>query len=307
MKRFLISILLLGLLCGCNSTPKNLNDGASVEQVDNNNISTEDESKVSSAPSSEASTPQSSVNVSSAISSTQPTNQATWSNLSSKKLGWGQGYAVNDKNQPTGCIQYQQKYGHLGGVFIGSDEKNICLTFDEGYENGYTAQILDVLKEKGVKSVFFITYDYAKRNADLVKRMINEGHVVGNHTYNHPSLPTVSDERVISEIKRLHDYIKEQFGYEMTLFRAPMGEFSEKTLAITQSLGYKSIFWSFAYKDYDTNAQPEKQAAFERITKAAHNGGIFLLHAVSKTNTEILGDVIDNFKGQGYTLEIKGL
>ncbi len=293
MKRFLISILLLGLLCGCNSTPKSLNDGASVEQVDNNNISTEDESKVSSALSSE-------------ISSTQSTHQVSWGNLSSKKLGWGQGYAVNDKNQPTGCIDYQQKYGHLGGVFIGKDEKNICITFDEGYENGYTAQILDVLKGKGVKAIFFITYDYAKRNADLVKRMIDEGHIVGNHTYNHPSLPTVSDEGVISEIRRLHDYIKEQFGYEMTLFRAPMGEFSEKTLAITQSLGYKSIFWSFAYKDYDTNAQPENQAAFERITKAAHNGGIFLLHAVSKTNTEILGDVIDNFRGQGYSLDIKG-
>jgi len=298
MKRFLIAILLLGLLCGCNSNPKPLNDGASIEQVDNNNISTENEDNASSNASSDTK--------SRAVSSTQSTHSANWSNLSSKKLGWGQGYAVNDKNQPTGCIDYQQKYGHLGGVFIGSDEKNICLTFDEGYENGYTAQILDVLKGKGVKAVFFITYDYAKRNANLVKRMIDEGHVVGNHTYNHPSLPTVSDERVISEIKRLHDYIKEQFGYEMTLFRAPMGEFSEKTLAITQSLGYKSIFWSFAYKDYDTNAQPENQAAFERITKAAHNGGIFLLHAVSKTNTEILGDVIDNFKEQGYTLDIKG-
>ena len=279
MKKILIAVLLIGMLCGCSATPKTLNDGASIEQVNNTNVSTEEKSSVSSAD---------------------------WSNLSSQKLGWGQGYNVNDKNQPIGCIDYQQKYGHLGGVFIGSDEKNICITFDEGYENGYTAQILDVLKEKGVKAVFFVTYDYVSRNCDLVKRMIEEGHTVGNHTYNHPSLPTVDDERVASEIQSLHDYVKEQFGYEMTLFRAPMGEFSEKTLAITQSLGYKSIFWSFAYKDYDTTAQPDNQTAFERITKAAHNGGIFLLHAVSKTNAEILDSVIDNFREQGYTLEIEG-
>jgi len=295
MKKIIIALMLIMTLCACSATPDTNNDGVSIEQVDNNNISTEDEAPVSSAES-----------ITSEAVSSNSVSSAIQSSLSTVRQGWGQGYNVNSANQPTACIDYQQKYGHLGGVFIGSAENNICLTFDEGYENGYTPQILDTLKEKKVKAVFFITYDYAKRNGDLVKRMIDEGHTVGNHTYNHPSLPTVSEERVKSEIMRLHDYIKEQFGYEMTLFRAPMGEFSEKTLAITQSLGYKSIFWSFAYRDYGTSAQPENNAAYNRITKAAHSGGIYLLHAVSKTNTEILGDVIDHFREQGYTLEIKG-
>ncbi len=291
MKKFLLCTLIFCLLCGCSATPHKDEKKAEVEQIDNGNVSAENNSSSSS----------------SIISSTASSYSDNFDNLSGRKIGWGQGYNVNDKNQPISCIEFQQKYGHLGGVFIGKDEKNICITFDEGYENGYTSQILDTLKSKNVKAVFFITYDYAKSNKELVKRMIDEGHTVGNHTYNHPSLPTVSADRVKSEISRLHDYIKQEFGYEMTLFRAPMGEFSEKTLAITQSLEYKSIFWSFAYKDYDTNAQPENQAAYERITKAAHNGGIFLLHAVSKTNAEILGNVIDNFKNQGYSLDIKGL
>ncbi len=296
MKRILICALAFCLLCGCSATPKT--EDRNAEQINNGNIAA-DNSGTSSCTSGGA--------ASSSIISSEPCFYSNgFDNLSGTKHGWGQGYNVNEKNQPISCIEYQQKYSGLGGVFIGADEKNICLTFDEGYENGYTAEILDTLKRKGVKAVFFITYDYANRNKDLVKRMIDEGHTVGNHTYNHPSLPTLSADGVMSEITRLHDYIKQEFGYEMTLFRAPMGEFSEKTLAITQSLGYKSVFWSFAYKDYDTNAQPEKQAAFERITGAAHNGGIFLLHAVSKTNTEILGDVIDNFRSKGYTLEIKG-
>ena len=266
MKKLLIAAAVISILCGCSAKADDTVDPASAKPVDTLNISAD---------------------------------------LSNVKNGWGQGYNANEFNQPIACLDYQQKYGHLGGVFIGNNEKNICLTFDEGYENGYTAQILDTLKEKNVEAVFFVTYDYAKRNADLVQRMIDEGHTVGNHTYNHPSMPTISEDEAASEITMLHDYVKEQFGVEMNLFRPPMGEFSEKTLAITQSLGYKSIFWSFAYKDYDTAAQPDKQAAFKRITEAAHDGGIFLLHAVSQTNTEILGDVIDNFRQQGYSLDIK--
>lgn len=227
-----------------------------------------------------------------------------FSSLSTKKLGWGQGYNVNDKNQPVSCVEYNDRYGRLGGVFIDDREDNICLTFDEGYENGYTESILDTLKAKNVKAVFFVTYDYVKKNPDLIRRMIDEGHVVGNHSWSHPSMPTLTVEKAKSEIQKLHDYVQTNFGYTMTLFRPPMGEFSEQSLAVAQSLGYKSVFWSFAYYDYDVNKQPEHKAAFDRITKAAHDGGIFLIHAISKTNTEILGDVIDNLCEQGYTLNV---
>ncbi len=229
------------------------------------------------------------------------------STLSNKKLGWGQGHIVNHNNQPISCIDYQSKYSKYGGVFIGQDEKNICLTFDEGYENGYTSTILDTLKQKGVKAVFFVTYDYANRNPELIKRMIDEGHVIGNHSWSHPSMPALTAEKMGNEIKQLHDYIFDKFGYKMSLFRPPMGEFSEQSLAVAQKLGYKSVFWSFAYKDYDVNAQPDRGVALTRITEAAHSGAIYLLHAVSKTNADILGDAIDRLKSDGYTFDIDSI
>lgn len=223
--------------------------------------------------------------------------------LENEKKGWGQGVNVNEQNCPTGCLQYQEKYGKYNAWFIkDTDKKEIYLTFDEGYENGYTSQILDTLKEKQVPAVFFVTYDYVNRNPELVRRMIAEGHVVGNHTYNHPSMPTVSVSEGAEEILKLHDYVKQNFGYEMTLFRPPMGEFSERTLAMTQQLGYQSVFWSYAYQDWDPNAQIGADAAYEKTTKAEHNGAIYLLHAVSKDNAEILGQLIDHMRSGGYTL-----
>lgn len=223
--------------------------------------------------------------------------------LSNQKNGWGQGTQVDEKNRPVSCDQYQEKYGKYGAVFIGkAEEKKIYLTFDEGYENGYTAKILDTLQQKKVPAVFFVTHDYVKRNPDLVKRMVAEGHTVGNHTWSHPSMPGVTTEQAKEEIQKLHDEVKEQFQYDMTLFRPPMGEFSERTLAITQSMGYKSVFWSYAYADWDPDNQMDPQKALEKVTKAAHPGAVYLLHAVSATNTEILGDFIDNLREQGYTL-----
>lgn len=165
--------------------------------------------------------------------------------LSNKKNGWGQGTQVNQDNRPISCDTFQSKYGQYNAVFIKENNKNVYLTFDEGYENGYTSKILDVLKEKKAPAVFFVTYDYAKRNPDLIKRMIAEGHIVGNHSYTHPSMPTVSLEKASEEITKLHDYIKENFNYTMTLFRPPMGEYSEQTLALTKELGYQSVFLEF--------------------------------------------------------------
>ena len=229
--------------------------------------------------------------------------------LSNKKMCWGQGYNVNSENQPLSCVEYNEKFGKFGGMFLnGSGKKtggkNIVLTFDEGYENGFTSAILDTLKKKKVAAVFFVTYDYVKKNPDLVKRMIAEGHTVGNHSWSHPSMPDLSKDQAKAEISKLHDFVKEQFGYSMKYFRPPMGEFSERTLAIASELGYKSVLWSFAYKDYDVNNQPDRSAAMKRITSSAHSDAIYLLHAVSKTNTVILGDVIDNLREQGYKFSL---
>ena len=219
------------------------------------------------------------------------------------KIAYGMGNQTDNENRPLGAIDAQRQYGDMGGMFIGeSDKQRLWLTFDEGYENGCTADILDTLKEKNVRAVFFVTYDYAEKNPELIRRMIDEGHTVGNHTMSHPSLPSCSNDELFNELSQLHNYIKEQFGYEMYVMRPPMGEFSERVLACAKDMGYTTVLWSFAYPDWDVNAQPEKNTAFEKITSKTHSGAVYLLHAVSETNAAILGDVIDYWKENGYTI-----
>lgn len=224
--------------------------------------------------------------------------------MDTKVNGWGLGPHTDDKNRPIDSIKAQEKYGDYDAYFIAPDDGNIYLTFDEGYENGYTAQILDVLKEKDVKAVFFITMQYAKSSPELVQRMIDEGHVVGNHSVRHKSMPTLSLDTMMEEVTGLHDYVLENFGYEMTLFRPPMGEHSQQSLAVLQELGYKSVLWSFAHYDYDPADQPSHEKTYNKIVDASHSGAIYLLHAVSEANTAVLGDVIDAFRSQGYELAL---
>ena len=224
------------------------------------------------------------------------------SSLSRAKIGWGPGTEVNDKNQPTGAISAQEKYSELGGHFIfPEDEKTLYLTFDLGYENGYTEAILDALDTRGIKGTFFVTMDYVKEAPHIVQRIIDGGHTLGNHTVKHPSVPDISDERITSELMDLHYYIQENFGYTMTVFRYPMGEFSEHSLRYIDNLGYKSIFWSFAYVDWKTDAQPGHKTAMEKITGAMHDGAIYLLHAVSSTNAAIMGSFLDIALDEGYS------
>lgn len=221
--------------------------------------------------------------------------------LSRSKVGWGPGYDVNDKNQPTGAIAAQNQYGDLGGQFIFPEDTGVMyLTFDLGYENGYTEQILDALDARNVKGTFFITMDYVNEAPEIVQRIIESGHTLANHTVKHPSMPGVSDARMSTEVLDLHNYIKDHYGYEMTLFRYPMGEFSEYSLKYIDDLGYKSIFWSFAYVDWKTDAQPGHAEALERVTGAMHDGAIYLLHAVSSTNAAIMGDFLDTAAAEGY-------
>lgn len=222
---------------------------------------------------------------------------------SAEKIAYGMGVETDSANRPLGAISAQQQYGEKGALFIGEgDRKQLWLTFDEGYENGYTPQILDTLKEKGVQAVFFVTYDYCEKNPDLIRRMIDEGHTVGNHTWSHPSLPDCTPDELYAELSLLHNYVKENFDYEMYVMRPPMGEFSERVLACAEELGYTTVLWSFAYPDWDVNAQPSKSAAYEKITSRTHNGAVYLLHAVSETNTAILGDVIDYWRGNDYLI-----
>lgn len=197
------------------------------------------------------------------------TEQTSVQGLDTTKLGWGPGGPVDEDNRPSGATSYQEKYGQYGADFIRENEKKIYLTFDEGYENGYTGAILDVLLEKQVPAVFFVTMPYVKSEPELIQRMIDEGHIVGNHSVNHPSFPEISTEECKSEVMELHDYMKENYGYEMSLFRFPMGEFSEADLSVLQQLGYKSVFWSFAYRDWLVDDQPDRRKRFRPSSPSA--------------------------------------
>ena len=202
--------------------------------------------------------------------------------LSDKKIEWG---LLKENN----------------GIAIGNNStKYIYLTFDEGYEAGYTKQILETLKNNNVIATFFITAHYCNSASDLVKQMIDYNQIVGNHTCNHKSMPSISNEEINREVMDLHKTIYEKYGYEMKYLRPPKGEFSERTLAQTASLGYKSVLWSFAYLDWDENKQPNLENAKKKILDNVHNGEIMLLHGNSITNASILDSVIKEIKNMGY-------
>ncbi len=228
--------------------------------------------------------------------------------LSSNAMDWGQGSNMDEKNRPQGAVSAQAQYGSYEAYFIDDkmEDKIIYLTFDEGYEYGCSPSILNTLKEKDVKAVFFVTEPYAKDQPDLVRRMIDEGHALGNHSVTHPSkgLPSLSLEKQENEVMENHRYIKDNFGYDMHLFRYPAGKFSEQSLAVVHNCGYKSLFWSFAYLDYDVNNQPEKAASLQKMLDKLHPGAIYLLHAESETNTAVLGEFIDKARAAGYEFAV---
>lgn len=231
-----------------------------------------------------------------------PTNSNINSN---KKIGWG--IKRNDNHeQPDVGGQNKKILEENEGICLGNNEKKyIYLTFDEGYEAGYTSQILSILKENSVTATFFITAHYINTQPELVKQMIDEGHIIGNHTVNHKSMPDLDDEKIKSEVMDLHTVIYEKFGYEMKYIRPPRGEFSERTLKITNSLGYKNVMWSFAYEDWNEDNQPNEEKSKQKILDNLHNGEIMLLHGNSKTNTNILNSIINEAKNMGY--EFKSL
>lgn len=202
----------------------------------------------------------------------------------------------------------RQDYFSQFGALTTADRTQpvVYLTFDEGYENGYTPKILDILAQKGVKAVFFVTMSYVKSNPHLVSRMIAEGHEVGNHSVKHLSFPTLSVGRAYSEIMELHQYMQNQFGYQMTLFRFPMGEHSDRMLSLAQSLGYTCVFWNFAHNDWDPANQPPVDVTLQRILSNTQNGTIYLLHAVSQSDTLALSPAIDEIRARGYSFALLG-
>lgn len=182
-----------------------------------------------------------------------------------------------------------------------SKPKAMYLTFDEGYENGYTAHILDTLKKCDVPAAFFVTGPYLENQTELINRMIKEGHIVGNHTVNHPNLPKLENSGKISEeFNALNKRCIELYNTEMKYMRPPEGEYSERVLAIANDLGYKTILWSFAYADWNTDTQKGADYAFEQVTPYFHDGAILLLHAVSSDNANALERIINEAKSQGY-------
>ena len=188
-----------------------------------------------------------------------------------------------------------------------TSSKVLYLTFDEGYENGHTGQILDILKEYKVPAAFFVVKPYINKEPELIKRMVAEGHIVGNHSVHHPSMAQIHDkEKFEAELKGVEEAYKELIGEDMPkYFRPPMGKYSKESLKMTKDLGYKTIFWSFAYKDWLVNNQPAENYAIKKIGNGAHPGSIMLLHAVSNTNTKVLATVIKALQDDGY--EFKSL
>lgn len=186
-----------------------------------------------------------------------------------------------------------------------STEKIVYLTFDVGYDNGYTGVILDTLKEKNVPAAFFCTVDEMESDPQSIARMINEGHIVGNHTENHPSMDELSRTEMMQEIKAFDDYIRNNFGYSSPYFRFPKGEYSDSAVDLVESMGYLSVFWSLAYSDWDTENQKGAEYAHDTVTARIHPGAVILLHAVSSDNAKALGNIIDTVRNMGY--EFKSL
>jgi len=222
-----------------------------------------------------------------------------YSELSVKSFGWG--FKKEKGAPPEIALQTVDLLNKTNTYYIDKREgKKLYLTFDEGYENGFTSKILDVLKEKNIPAAFFITGPYLERETELVDRMVNEGHIVGNHTVNHPNLAKSDLQTVKSELQGLEQAFFERYGKSMMYMRPPEGECSEKMLSFAADMGYKTILWSFAYKDWDVKVQRGGRYAFEQVTPYLHDGCIMLLHAVSSDNAEALGSIIDYAISQGY-------
>jgi peptidoglycan-N-acetylmuramic acid deacetylase len=230
------------------------------------------------------------------------TANTSYAAVSNAPIQWGFKKSINEQPVQAG-EKMDQLLKNYGAYYKGNpNKKTLYLTFDNGYENGYTDQILDVLKKEKVPAAFFVTGHYLESAPDMVKRMVKEGHIVGNHSWFHPNLTTNSDDDIINEeLNSVRDKTKELTGQKkMKYLRPPRGIFSERTLKVAKEAGYTHIFWSLAYVDWYVDQQKGWQYAYDNIMRQAHPGAIMLLHTVSKDNADALEKVIKDLKKQGY-------
>ncbi len=215
---------------------------------------------------------------------------------------WGLSFQQEGQS-PIGTVGASQLQKYDAAYIGDTSQKVLYLTFDAGYENGCTEKILDILKKHDVKAAFFLVGNYIEKNADLVRRMVREGHIVANHTMHHPDMSKISDKASFSkELQDLETLFRSVTGKEMPkYYRPPQGIYSEDNLKMAQELGYKTVFWSLAYVDWNNDAQPTAEQAFSKLLPRTHNGAVILLHSTSKTNAEILDELLTRWKDEGYT------
>lgn len=227
--------------------------------------------------------------------------------LSTKKICHSHGPASGGKPHYT-VTQFQDTFDKYGALTLDrtSGKKVLYLTFDCGWEyNNLTASILDTLKEKNVPAAFFCTLDHIEKQPELITRMINEGHIVGNHSATHPSFAEIDRTKMVREIEKTENFLRENYGYCAKYFRFPAGEYNESALDLVSSLGYMSVFWSVAYNDWNVKEIKGKDYAVKTIIERLHDGAVILLHSVSQDNADALGEIIDSARKQGY--EFKAL
>ena len=215
---------------------------------------------------------------------------------------WGLGFGA-EGSKPTGNASTQEMKQYNAYYMAEGEEKKIYLTFDCGYENGNTEAILDALKKHNVQATFFVVGHYLESAPELVKRMVQEGHTVGNHTYHHPDMSKISDK--ITFQKEMNDtaaLYREITGKEMPMYyRPPQGKYSTENLKMAQEMGYATFFWSLAYVDWNVDDQPSHEEAFKKLTSRIHPGAVVLLHNTSRTNGEIMEELLCKWEEMGYS------
>ena len=214
------------------------------------------------------------------------------------------GLSFRQEGQPPAGPAGQTQLDQYDAVYLGDTNRPVLyLTFDAGYENGNTEKILDVLKAHRIPAAFFLVGNYMERNPELVRRMAAEGHIVGNHTMHHPDMSKLSDPAAFAkELQDLENLYQQITGEELKkYYRPPQGIYSEENLNMAKNLGYKTVFWSLAYVDWNNDAQPSEEEAFSKLLPRTHNGAVVLLHSTSRTNGEILDRLLTRWEEMGYS------
>lgn len=216
---------------------------------------------------------------------------------------WGLSFQEEGQT-PVGNADFEELAEHDAYYADDTEEKVLYLTFDAGYENGNTEPILDALKKHGVSATFFVVGTYIESEPDLIRRMVEEGHTVGNHTWHHPDMSQIATKDSFrQELEAVEDAYRETTGQEMTkYYRPPQGKYSETNLQMAQELGYKTFFWSLAYVDWYQDDQPTREEAFDKLLGRIHPGAIVLLHSTSSTNAEIMDELLTKWEEMGYTI-----